>query len=622
MSVDDFCILWYSGVIHKLNLRSPALRPGTQVKNMDKEKIPVVVGVTGHRNIDGGDADMLRREVAAALGEIRAACAGKDGRDTPVVMLNAFAQGADMLCAEVAFGMGIEVYAVLPCEEERYAESFTDEAERAKLRGYLKRASRVTVAPDTEENAARLTGEYGMSVADYEYRQAGIYIAEHSHILLALWDGAPARGRFGCGTVEVIKFALEHKFSDSGHLFDPGIINDCAVLWLNVRRAGGERQPVNRRWLSGALAAEGGERYGNYSVSSKMPAYMADILARTVAYNAEKNFGADSGALWNDPAGLDEYRRNVAFHYAKADALSYAGNQRYYNLFILLIAVIGTFVAFTFMLYDDASLTFMILPCALAVVALVCLIRRGNAMGYHAKYVEYRAFAEACRIQFYMSMCLGERQILTNVCRLYSWTQKIDSAWIYKALQAVAATSAAEACRVGAGEIMDAWIGNGRRPKGQLRYHMEKSGKNSTVARRYERLTKCLNIATVAIYAAIFIMEAVGCILGALGKNWFWDGELICGVSWRSAGTIVMGTVTAASLLFNSYFGKLSFGRKAEDNRRMCMFYASACARWEEAKSLPADEMAKFIREIAREEIVENGIWCSYVKDNAPEINI
>ena len=35
-------------------------------------------------------------------------------------MLNAFAQGADMLCAEVAFGMGIAVYAVLPCSEEKY----------------------------------------------------------------------------------------------------------------------------------------------------------------------------------------------------------------------------------------------------------------------------------------------------------------------------------------------------------------------------------------------------------------------------------------------------------------------------------------------------------------------
>ena len=54
----------------------------------------------------------------------------------------------------------------------------------------------------------------------------------------------------------------------------------------------------------------------------------------------------------------------------------------------------------------------------------------------------------------------------------------------------------------------------------------------------------------------------------------------------------------------------------------MSMFYASAYARWSEAKARPAEEIAKFVKEIAREEIVENGIWCSYVKDNSPEINL
>lgn len=30
----------------------------------------------------------------------------------------------------------------------------------------------------------------------------------------------------------------------------------------------------------------------------------------------------------------------------------------------------------------------------------------------------------------------------------------------------------------------------------------------------------------------------------------------------------------------------------------------------------------KFIKEVAREEIVENGIWCSYVMDNDLEIEL
>lgn len=162
------------------------------------ERIPVVIGVTGHRNIDGRDKDELKREVAAALSEIRSACSGGSGEgNTPVIMLNAFAQGADMLCAEVAFGMGIAVYAVLPCSEEKYIKSFTDAEDAEKLRSYLAKSERVMVAPDLEKNAAWLAGEFKMSADDYEYRQAGIYIAEHCHVLLALWDGCPPEKQFG-----------------------------------------------------------------------------------------------------------------------------------------------------------------------------------------------------------------------------------------------------------------------------------------------------------------------------------------------------------------------------------------------------------------------------------------
>ena len=120
----------------------------------------------------------------------------------------------------------------------------------------------------------------------------------------------------------------------------------------------------------------------------------------------------------------------------------------------------------------------------------------------------------------------------------------------------------------------------------------------------------------------IFILEVTNHILNVCGIGWFWDGDLLGIIAWRSVGIIVMGTTTAASLLFTSYFGKLSFGRKADDNQKMRMFYASAYARWKKVESSQTANRNKFFKEIAREEIVENGIWCSYVMDNSLEINI
>ena len=587
-------------------------------------KIPIVVGVAGHRDIDDGDHEKHKCEVAVALAEIRALCTdNKGGQSTPIIMLNAFAQGADVLCAEVALEMGIDVYAVLPREKSEHIESFKDESERQKLIGCLEGIKKIIVASDIEENGDWLAEKFNMNASDYAYRQAGIYIAEHSHIVLALWDGELPKNEFECGTFEMIKFALDHKFLDRDHLFNPGILNDSAVLWLNVRREG-EAKPLSEwRWLVGEFAKEEGTaKHLNYYICKCAPKYLRNMIRETVKYNSQAcgEYGAGS-KLWANPEELDDYRTNLMCHYDKADGVSFNRNQKYYNLLILLVAIIGTFVAFSFMLYDDAALTFMILPCMIAVCVLLVLIRRGNKKGYHSGYIEYRALAEACRIQFYMSLCLNEAPIFSNVCRLYSWTQKVDFAWIYKALQAVAAISDAKTLNIETAKIIDVWIGDSDEPEGQHKYHTKKLSQNRGKEKKYENITSCLNVVTIAVYVAIFILEVVTHILNVFRLDWFWEGEIV-GIPWRSVGIIVMGTITAASLLFTSYFGKLSFGRKAEDNQKMSMFYASACARWGEAKLRPDAEIKKFVKEIAREEIVENGIWYSYVRDNSLEINI
>ena len=83
---------------------------------VQNDRIPIIVGVTGHRNIVDEDKPAIKAQVIESLKEIQNLCKAekKGGEDTPVIMLNAFAQGADMLCAEAAFDLGIEVYAVLP----------------------------------------------------------------------------------------------------------------------------------------------------------------------------------------------------------------------------------------------------------------------------------------------------------------------------------------------------------------------------------------------------------------------------------------------------------------------------------------------------------------------------
>ena len=62
-------------------------------------KLPIMVAVTGHRDLVPEDIPQIREQVIKTLQEIRERC----GDGAPVIMLNAFAEGADLLCADVAF---------------------------------------------------------------------------------------------------------------------------------------------------------------------------------------------------------------------------------------------------------------------------------------------------------------------------------------------------------------------------------------------------------------------------------------------------------------------------------------------------------------------------------------
>ena len=157
--------------------------------------IPVVVGVTGHRDIRDEDRDVLYQTVYRELSSLQKNCP-----HSGIMMLNSLAEGADQLCAEAAQELQIPLIAVLPTEREAYEHDFSGDA-LTRFRNMCDAAEECFVAPDTE----RAEGEPDR---DFGYRQAGIYVATHSHVLFALWDGKDAP-MSNCGTADTVRFALD-----------------------------------------------------------------------------------------------------------------------------------------------------------------------------------------------------------------------------------------------------------------------------------------------------------------------------------------------------------------------------------------------------------------------------
>ena len=135
----------------------------------EKNRIPLLVGVTGHIDLREEDRGTLYRAVTGELKKLR-----ETYPHTPLKMLNSLAAGADLLCADAAEELGIPVTAALPMETDEYEKDF-DAQELEHFRHHLRQAERVFVVPYAE--AAEKGRESG-------YRQAGIYVVEHAHLLL------------------------------------------------------------------------------------------------------------------------------------------------------------------------------------------------------------------------------------------------------------------------------------------------------------------------------------------------------------------------------------------------------------------------------------------------------
>ena len=533
---------------------------------MDAEKrIPIVIGVTGHRTIRPQDRPAIEAAVRAELEKLRSLC-----KNSPLVMLNSLAEGADLLCADLAEEQGIPLIAVLPRERADYEGDFS-EAALTRFAHHCERAEQVFTAPDAEPLPP--------SGADrnYRFRQAGIYVATHCHILLALWDGAP--GRHGCGTAEAVDFALRGSYDPLSGV-SPRSGSNEAVLHIHTPREGPSEQAA-----------------GTVDVLGNREAVL-DILRKTDEFNrVAAAVGPGGKSRLPEGSGGDGALERMEAISRAAGKLSRQSADRYRRVLALLAAA-SSLLTFAFLLYDEAQAIWMILVCGAMLLAAWGCQRYALRSDCHRRYIEYRVLAECLRVQTYLRYAGSG----VEVAQLLSWTQQEETAWV---LDALCALTLGESPRT-RHEIRACWV------EEQREYHRQAAG----------RAGQRLSASDRAVRFALLL--SVGLYLLGLGY------ELICGgllfrpavaVSdvelWRTVLKILMGTISAATLFVANFYGRLSLPRSLSDHRKMERFYARMSAELEGRGQTEA-----LLTTLAREELTENGNWCSYQRDNKPDLSL
>jgi hypothetical protein len=156
----------------------------------------ITIGITGHRDIPPEDETSLKFAIHKTFSKIQA-----EYPNQKPLLLSGLAEGADRLAVKVAYDMGIGYAAILPLPPNDYRTDFESETSRQDFNQWMDKADWIEVLtnPDTDTQ--------GDNARDRCYQQLGIYLATHSNILIALWDGVLLE-KIG-GTSQVGRFFRE-----------------------------------------------------------------------------------------------------------------------------------------------------------------------------------------------------------------------------------------------------------------------------------------------------------------------------------------------------------------------------------------------------------------------------
>ena len=142
-----------------------------------------VVGFSGHRSVENPAG--VARAITASLESLRREAPGE------WLALSSVADGSDQMFVAQARALGLSWHAILPLPKAEFAKDFSP-ADWSAVETMLTHAEHVRVIT---ENGTR----------DDAYLDCGMETVNGADVLVAVWDGQPARGKGG--TADVVEYA-------------------------------------------------------------------------------------------------------------------------------------------------------------------------------------------------------------------------------------------------------------------------------------------------------------------------------------------------------------------------------------------------------------------------------
>jgi hypothetical protein len=423
------------------------------------------IGVTAHRDLSFADEVSVEKQIRELFSSLR-----KDYPNLPLALLNPLAPGGDMLVARIALDMNIPLEIPLPMPLEIYERDYSTPELLGEFRNLYQQGVAFEL-PLTHGNSEEDILDNGPP-RDLQYARMGTYIASHSHILLALWDGEESEAVGG--TASLVNFQLSGEMTGLSEERRADKLlaekESDIVFHIHCPRKEHTKTLPEGRWLSSAAIYPGSKLPGQYRAAF---AYMQEF--RREVFRHQRAIEDTGDSLITDPKmKSDANLQAIDSIYRQADWLAI-----YYRKLVLkelaTTHILAVLMGASFILFSEYMQFFFLLPAFLLFFLGAWVLNMvANKLQWHRKYLDNRALAEGLRVQFYWLLA-GIENFQSSAMAYDNLMQKqdLELVWIRHVMRGVSRASGSTVREVEDGLELSVqhWIGDENSDAGQLGYY-------------------------------------------------------------------------------------------------------------------------------------------------------
>ena len=562
----------------------------------DQYRIPFLVGVVGHRDLRPEETAAIRVAVAQLLQRLR-----DDHPAVPLRLICSMAAGADLLVAEVASEFGILITALLPYARRLCRDDLATDEDKARFDRLCDASEVVELGLPADATPGDIDG--AGELRDRQLQRAGAIIARYSGLMIAIWNGESTTHR--AGTARAMQFRRQGVMPSDELVVSPRDVLlspqdddlNFEIRCGRVSQSGGSAVTV--LGFTGT-DTQGGEGY---------PRHLRTTLRRLAVLNRDMEEFADDiaekGRRLSQPSPhpLPETLQILDRLFTAADWMGShfrrcftAALKARYALWALMALLLITFKK------DSHGRVAMMSICGVLAVFLcgTLLAYWAHRRSWHRKYLDYRALAEALRVDFYWEIA-GVRKEFDGEFAHESFLQKqdVELQWIRNAMRAVSLQLAIRPCgnfASGFPFVYANWIGDDHPTsrRGQMSYYRERLKTLERGMRVAELIDRALLLCGLAL-AMTFAVDV------ALGTRSFLPLNLRAAMLWALA------LVPVYAAIFEIYLNEKADRALIRQYRYMSVLFGFAAEKLRAAETV---EMKLLIlRSLGHACLAEHAQW-------------